>query len=42
MIMQSLKPICVDHDGEWVFELDVDANGKGRYKFAVWARPAKG
>ena len=42
LIMQSLKPICVDHDGEWVFELDVDANGKGRYKFAVWARPAKG
>lgn len=41
LIMQSLKPICVDHEGDWVFELDVDANGKGRYKFAAWARPAK-
>lgn len=41
LVMQSLKPICVQYDGDWLFELDVDANGKGRYKFAAWARPEK-
>lgn len=41
LVMQSLKPICVQHDGDWVFELDVDSHGKGRYKFAAWARPEK-
>lgn len=41
LIMQSRIAMCVDDDEEWHFELDVNSKGKGRYTFAVWARPKK-
>jgi hypothetical protein len=38
-IIHSAKPWCVDDDTEYNFHLDIDAKGKGKYIFAVWARP---
>lgn len=38
-IIHSAKPWCVDEDAEYHFHLDVDSHGKGKYVFAVFARP---
>jgi hypothetical protein len=40
LIVQSRAPLCPDHTEDWLLELDVNANGTGRYRLGVWARPA--
>lgn len=41
LIMHSRTALCPDNTEDWVLELDVNANGNGRFKFGVWARPAR-
>jgi hypothetical protein len=38
-IIESSKTWCVDKDVEYNFHVQVDGEGKGKYLFAVWARP---
>jgi hypothetical protein len=38
-IIQNNQPWCMEHDEEYHFNVDIDGNGRGKYIFAVWARP---
>jgi hypothetical protein len=38
-IIDADKNWCMDHDGDFRFEVEVDGTGTGNYEFGVWARP---
>ncbi len=38
-IIDADKNWCMDNDGEYQFQVQVDGPGTGNYEFGVWARP---
>ena len=38
-IIDASKTWCMTKDDEYLFNVEVDGEGKGRYVFGVWARP---
>jgi hypothetical protein len=40
-IIDSDKNWCMDSDGDFRFQVQIDGPGTGNYEFGVWARPKK-
>jgi hypothetical protein len=38
-IIDAGKPWCMTEDAEYLFNIEIDGEGKGKYVFGIWARP---